>query len=77
MNREELLEGESKERILVYNKRVPLMDEQLSNAWCLTKDGHTHSTEVMEKCLLWAAHKTWNDEWKGTVPERSFMSRTE
>mmetsp|Transcript_96405 Transcript_96405/g.144286 ORF Transcript_96405/g.144286 Transcript_96405/m.144286 type:complete len:180 (+) Transcript_96405:1-540(+) len=76
MGREELLIGESQERVFVYNKRVPFMDERLSSAWSLTGDGNLSSTEVMEKCLLWNANKTWNEEWKGNVSERTFMSRT-
>jgi hypothetical protein len=76
MGREELLLGDSQERVFVYNKKVPFMDERLSSAWSLTGDGNLSSTEVMEKCLLWNANKTWNEEWKGNVSERTFMSRT-
>lgn len=76
MGREELLDGETQGRISVYNKRVPFMDEQLSGAWSVTKEGYISSTEIMEKCLLWAANETWNGEWKGTVTGRTFESRT-
>ena len=58
MGREAQLMGESKERIYVYNKKVSLMDEQLSGAWSITNEGFLSRTEVMEKCLLWAADQT-------------------
>lgn len=76
MGREELLDGETQEHIPIYNKRVPFMDERLSGAWSITKEGFLSSTEIMEKCLLWAANETWNKEWKGTVMGRTFESRT-
>ena len=76
MGREPQLMGDSQERIYVYNKRVPFMDERLSGAWSITKDGCLSSTEIMEKCLLWAANRTWNEDWKDTVERRSFESRT-
>jgi hypothetical protein len=50
------------------------MDDQLSGAWSVTKDGFLASTEVMEKCLLWAANNTWNEDRKGTVEPRVFAS---
>lgn len=77
MGQEELLDGDTKERVPVYNKLVPFMDKQLSGAWSLTSKGYISSTEVMEKCLLWAANETWNNEWEGTVTGRTFESQTD
>lgn len=76
MQPEPLLQGDSQERVFVYNKRVPFMDEKLSGAWSLTDEGYLSSSEIMEKCLLWSANRTWNTDWMDTVANRNFESLT-
>ena len=71
-----LLDGDSGERVVVYRKKVPFMDERLSTAWSLNaKTGELSSTEIMEKCLLWGANETWNVSWQNVVNRRDFESR--
>ena len=68
--------GDSRQHIVVYSRKVPFIDERLSNAWSLNRDtGELSTTEIMEKCLLWNANETWNTSWKNVVNNRNFKSR--
>ena len=72
---EQVLDGDTGQYATIYGKKVPFMDDRLSNAWSLTNDGKLSTTEIMEKCLLWNANETWNSSWASVVHSRDFQSK--